>query len=289
MASEAIPAAGTSVSTTAVAFERLAAQVGAHALSLYLAAVLLLMLLAYIIVWSVQRRSQGRRAQADLPGRAPRWPLLLPMVAGFAVIVGCAWVFTELAEGLGAQAAFGHADQILTDAIRLSVPHAALQVFAVVTHGADRDTQTGVCIVVAAVLLVRGHRGLALGWVAAVAGNGALNTSLKQVFARIRPLHDDAFAVAQGFSFPSGHSSGSVVVYGMLAYLATRWLPPRWHPALVAATVGVIFSIGISRIMLRVHFATDVMAGFASGTAWLVVCIVSLELVRSRRGRAFAS
>lgn len=289
MASEAIPVAGTSVSTTAVAFERLAAQVGAHALPLYLAAVLLLMLLAYTIVWSVQRRSHGRRTQAALATRAPRWPLLLPMVAGFAVIVGCAWVFSELAEGLGAQAAFGHADQVLTDAIRLSVPHAALRVFAVVTHGADRDTQTGVCIVVAVVLLVRGHRGLALGWVAAVAGNGVLNTSLKHVFARIRPVHDYAFAVAQGFSFPSGHSSGSVVVYGMLAYLAMRWLPTRWHPALVAATVGVIFSIGISRIMLRVHFATDVMAGFASGTAWLVVCIVSLELVRSRCGRAFAS
>lgn len=278
-------AAADAVNPSAVVSEHLAAEVGAHALAWYGAAVAVLMAAAYLAMWSARRWSQRRPADSSRPAAEPRWPLLLPMAAGFAVIVGCAWVFSELAEGLGTQAAFGRADQILTDAIGHGVPHAALRVYGLVTHAADRHTQAGVCGVVAVLLLWRRHSGLALGWFAAIAGNGALNTSLKQVFARVRPEHDHVFAVAEGFSFPSGHSSGSVVVYGMLAYVVMRWLPARWHPAIAAIAVGTIFSIGISRVMLRVHFATDVMAGFASGTAWLVICIASLEVMRDRAAR----
>ena len=96
----------------------------------------------------------------------------------------------------------------------------------------------------------------------------------------MRPLRDDGLVLAQGFSFPSGHSSGAVVAYGMLAYIALRFVPPRWHLALVLAAVSLVFMIGASRIFLRVHFASDVIAGFASGTAWLAVCIASVELTR---------
>jgi undecaprenyl-diphosphatase len=116
--------------------------------------------------------------------------------------------------------------------------------------------------------------------VLAVAGNGVLNTTLKQVFERVRPVHDDGLVMAHGFSFPSGHSSGAVVLYGMLAYVLCRFVPPRGHLPLVLAAVALAFSVGVSRVFLRVHFASDVLAGFASGTAWLVVCIASIELTR---------
>ena len=121
---------------------------------------------------------------------------------------------------------------------------------------------------------------LAFGWVAAVAGNALLNVTLKQVFARVRPVHDDGLVLAHGFSFPSGHTSGAVVAYGMLAYVAMRFVPPRSHLALMLAAVALAFAIGASRMFLRVHFASDVIAGFASGSAWLAVCIASIELTR---------
>jgi len=102
----------------------------------------------------------------------------------------------------------------------------------------------------------------------------------------VRPLHDDGIVLAHGFSFPSGHSSGAVVAYGMLAYVAMRFVPVRWHLALVLCAVALAFSIGASRVFLRVHFASDVIAGFASGSAWLAVCIGSIELTHWYRRRA---
>jgi membrane-associated phospholipid phosphatase len=246
-------------------------------------ATLALLLLTATGGWWLVRRIHVPRDQSSL---SPALYLGVRLAAGFAVIVSGAWVFAELAEKLGTDGSMGRADQALADSLRTQLPPAALQVFALLTRLADTSTVTGVCTLVAVLLVLRGRRWLALAWVLAVAGNGVLNTTLKQVFARVRPVHDDGLVMAHGFSFPSGHSSGSVVLYGMLAYVLCRFVPPRWHLPLVLAAVALAFSVGVSRVFLRVHFASDVLAGFASGTAWLVVCITSIELTRWMRRSA---
>lgn len=101
----------------------------------------------------------------------------------------------------------------------------------------------------------------------AIAGNDILNQSLKQLIGRIRPLNPEGALLVQGLSFPSGHSSGAVVAYGMLAYLALRLLPKAWHLPVLVAALALAFTVGISRVVLRVHFASDVAAGFASVSA----------------------
>jgi membrane-associated phospholipid phosphatase len=116
-------------------------------------------------------------------------------------------------------------------------------------------------IVVAIALWLVGRRALALGWTLSLAGNGLLNPALKQIFARARPVHEHGLAMETGFSFPSGHSSGSMVFYGMLLYLGIRLLPARWHPLLAAAATAVVVTVASSRIFLQVHFASDVAAG----------------------------
>jgi len=113
-----------------------------------------------------------------------------------------------------------------------------------------------------------------------------LNQTLKQIFGRVRPLQPEGFVLEQGFSFPSGHSSGSVVAYGMLAYVAVRLLPARWHLPVLLAAMALAFTVGASRMFLRVHFASDVIAGFASGAAWLAVCVTGFELARWCRQRS---
>ena len=138
---------------------------------------------------------------------------------------------------------------------------------------------------VGAALLLRRRVGLLLGWALAMAGNGVLNPALKQQFARMRPLHVADGISASGFSFPSGHSSGTVVAFGMLAYLGLRLLPPRWHLPVLLVAVLLAFNVGVSRIILGVHYASDVAAGFASGTAWLAICVTGIELGRWLRHR----
>ena len=255
---------------------------GRHAFPLYLTALVALLAAAWALWWSVRRHLLPRVRDAG----PAWWALALGLASGFAAIVAGAWVFAEVAEALHAQVELGRADQALTDAVRLSVPPQALWAFSMITRLADTATLTGLGIVGALGLAVAGRRLLGLGWALALGGNGLLNHSLKQVFERVRPVHDDGLVLADGFSFPSGHSSGAVVACGMLAYVGCRLLAPRWHLPLVLGAVALAFSVGVSRVMLRVHFASDVIAGFASGLAWLAVCVTSIELTRWMRGRA---
>lgn len=100
-----------------------------------------------------------------------------------------------------------------------------------------------------------------------------ISSALKGLFQRVRPLHDHGFIAEHGWSFPSGNPFGSTVFYGMLGYLLLRVLPQRFHRVVIATTVLLIGMIGISRIMLQVHYFSDVVAGYASGTAWLLLCM----------------
>ena len=218
--------------------------VGRHALPVFLALLFALLIVTAAVAWTVQRTPLRR-----VPNTRPSVRVLLArLTAGFAVVVVCGWAFAEVAEKLGDGRTLGRADQALADALQASVPMPALQFFAVLTHLGDPVALTAVCIVVGIGLLLRHHTALAVGWVAAVAGGGVLNLVLKQVFARARPVHDTTFAQAQGFSFPSGHTSGSVVVFGMLAYLAMRFLPDRWIVPIGLAAVALAFSVGASRV-----------------------------------------
>jgi undecaprenyl-diphosphatase len=146
---------------------------------------------------------------------------------------------------------------------------------------------TALGVVVGIGLWLAGQRVLTCGWVAALGGNALLNPMLKQVFSRARPLHPDLVSPAQGFSFPSGHSSGAMVAYGMLAYLAWRLLPPRCRVPAAMLAAAVIVTTASSRVFLQVHFASDVLAGLCSGLGWLALCVGSLEFARHRAARRF--
>lgn len=263
-------------------------RIGAHALPLYLAA-LPALLLVVAGLWALARRYAVPRDDSMLP---PAAFLLVRMAFGFAVVVGGALLFAELAEQLGdpgdAQR-LGALDDALSAAVGRNLPPLALQFFATFTHLADTATLSVLGVGVAAALVWRGRRWLALGWAVAVAGNAVLNVTLKGIFERTRPLHDTTLFQPHGWSFPSGHSSGAVVAYGMLAYVLVRTWPPamthRGGLGVVLAASAVAFTIGCSRIFIQVHYATDVLAGFASGSAWLAVCISSIELTRHYRQR----
>ena len=262
---------------------QLAIWAGQHALPLFFL-LLTLLLAATAAGWPFLLRVCARRT---LRAGSPRPAIGRRLAAGISIILAGAAVFAGLATQLGAAQALVRADQALTDALDTSVEPLTQQVFAALTHLADTATLTVLCIGMAIALIALRRRGLALGWVVALAGNGLLNQTLKQMVGRARPLEQHNMVQATGLSFPSGHSSGAVVAYGMLGYLALRLLPRRWQLPTLLVAVTLAFTVGASRLLLRVHFASDVLAGIASGTAWLALCITGIELLRWwRSGRA---
>ncbi|HYM47463.1 MAG TPA: phosphatase PAP2 family protein, partial [Burkholderiaceae bacterium] len=63
-------------------------------------------------------------------------------------------------------------------------------------------------------------------------------------------------------------------------YVLIRSTPVIWHLPIVLLATAIAFITGCSRIFLQVHYASDVLAGFASGVAWLAVCVIGAEISR---------
>lgn len=98
-----------------------------------------------------------------------------------------------------------------------------------------------------------------------------LNQILKFIVQRPRP-EGFRLAVVSGFSFPSGHSMVAMAFFGLLAWFVWRYEKNRWmRNLLVIAFSIVILMIGISRVYLGVHYASDVLAGFCVSLVWLTL------------------
>jgi len=128
--------------------------------------------------------------------------------------------------------------------------------------------------------------GLAVYFAAVTSAGGLLNQALKAMMRRDRPT-GSTMPLPESFAFPSGHTFGSIVCYGMCAYVLLRLAPTRRDPLIVALACFIVLAIGTSRVVIGVHFPGDVIGGFASGGAWLAACIGVAELAR-RRSRAFS-
>jgi len=96
---------------------------------------------------------------------------------------------------------------------------------------------------------------------------------LKRLFQRKRPL-SPLLKAARGLSFPSGHAIMSVTFYGLLAYMLQLSIHDDFIKYLVTLLIIILIGvIGYSRIYLRVHYASDVIAGFLIGFLWLVISL----------------
>ncbi|MFQ3546216.1 phosphatase PAP2 family protein [Halobacillus rhizosphaerae] len=121
-----------------------------------------------------------------------------------------------------------------------------------------------------------------------MAGISALTKVMKLIFERKRPE-----VLAQydgtGFSFPSGHSTGSMVFYGFIIYLIAISPLNKKTRYTINVLLGLyILLVGCSRVYLGVHYLTDILAGFSFGLAWLAICIASLEITMWNQRRTSA-
>jgi membrane-associated phospholipid phosphatase len=117
----------------------------------------------------------------------------------------------------------------------------------------------------------------------------ATNVLLKSAIHRERPLHEHLVTV-NTLSFPSGHSMSAMAFYGFLVYLAVvSKIPIFFKGFLVTLLCLLIFSIGVSRIYLGVHYPSDVAAGFVGGLMWVALCIVIFNIISMLRKRKNAT
>jgi undecaprenyl-diphosphatase len=108
---------------------------------------------------------------------------------------------------------------------------------------------------------------------------------LKSSIQRTRPDNPLLQAV-NGYSFPSGHALMSVIFYGLLIYIAWHEIKIRWLSRSISILLALlILFISFSRIYLRVHYASDVIAGLSVGFIWLVASLWLINQIEVRRAK----
>jgi undecaprenyl-diphosphatase len=131
--------------------------------------------------------------------------------------------------------------------------------------------------------LVKGRSRMALFIAASVAGGTALGHSLKLVFARPRPELVSHGVDVFTMSFPSGHAMLSAVTYLTLGTLLARLdMTIAGRAYIMALATFLTVSVGVSRVYLGVHYPTDVLAGWALGAAWAILCLLLAWLMERR-------
>lgn len=118
-------------------------------------------------------------------------------------------------------------------------------------------------------------------WIAAaifVSFSGSLLTAGLAKWAFQRPRPDHALWLEHSFSLPSGHATLAMAFYGVLFYLWWRQ-QTRWRNQVGVAFIGSSFvlGLGISRLIVGVHYMSDVLAGFLLGSIWLLIAVSLIE------------
>lgn len=227
---------------------------------------------------------RGHRKQGELP-EPRRWRLAARIAvaggltfAALAMLVPRAWS-AELDAA------------VLRTLRRLDDPYLPLGGHAVADAARDITALGSTVVLVLVVGLVCGYLAAdrrlrdAAAVLVATLGGVALDLLLKLWFARERPDVVPHLVRAHSGSFPSGHSMLSAVVYPTLGALLARFAKRRATQVLpIAAGIGIAFLVGTSRLVLGVHYPTDVLAGWAAGAAWSASCWLVVDRL-AREGK----
>lgn len=150
------------------------------------------------------------------------------------------------------------------------------------THALNVVTQLGgiylvvaLCVVLALGETIVERNGWVIPFVGAVmVGEEILTLTVKDLAHRVRPAFNPA-AATLGPSFPSGHSATAAAFYACAALLIGRHRQRPARAALAGLAVGLAVAVAASRVLLDVHWLTDVLAGLALGWAWFSVCAIA--------------
>lgn len=130
-------------------------------------------------------------------------------------------------------------------------------------------------------LLFSRQKTLIAFWIATMIGGVSLNLILKQIFKRVRPeflgehMHDQF----QGWSFPSGHTTIATLFCSMICHISFHFLSTSWKRIFVIISTWIMLTVGFSRVIIGLHYLSDIIAGFTSTSAWILLCFIFASML----------
>jgi membrane-associated phospholipid phosphatase len=197
--------------------------------------------------------------------------------AAIAIAAAAAAIVALLRSGVEANGRLVHLDTSVTNWVVDHRPGWLVDTMKVVTRLADVRVAFPVVAVAVIVLVMRRRLSLAVALVASTVGTSLLVHWGKLSVERPRPPVDVQLVSARGFAFPSGHAGQGVALYCGLAVVI--WFCTRRRSARVAAAIlggCLALAVGASRVVLGVHWTSDVVAGWAVGVGWLALIVVAV-------------
>jgi membrane protein DedA with SNARE-associated domain/membrane-associated phospholipid phosphatase len=223
----------------------------------------------HAVRWAAARDTRGARVvMFFLDPHKPESEVLLALAL---LLLGSGWLFLGILEDVVTQDRLLQLDVAafhFFQSLRTSV---ADRVMVVLTELGNVGVLLPLSLLVFAWLLLRRCWHTAAYWVAAVLFSQVLIKLLKFTLGRARPLDLYPGAAIEQFSFPSGHATSSMVIYGFLAFLLARRQAPTVRVGISAVAVSGIVLVGLSRLYLGAHWLSDVLGGFSLGLAWIAL------------------
>lgn len=218
-----------------------------------------------------------------VPSNDPVQDLWQPLLAG-AFVAAMAFVFLKLGSEVleGETQGFDQRVWLLAQTLNSQFPLLTL-IMRDLTSLGSTAVMTLITAVTVVYLALVGSRRMAALVLSAMLSGSALVIATKGLFGRARPDLTLTDLVVSGLSFPSGHTSMSAIAFltmGALIAATQRRTRERIYILLIAGLLTLL--VGLSRIALGVHWATDVMGGWAFGAAWAVLWLQVARLLARR-------
>jgi membrane-associated phospholipid phosphatase len=203
------------------------------------------------------------------------------LLASSVALLVLAAVILGLADGAVEQNGLATIDPVVWQwAINQRTP--ALTTVAVVITEIGSTLSMGIIAGVSVLVLwFRGRRGDAVLVAVVSAGAGLLVRVGKATVGRERPPVEFRLVTETNESFPSGHALASAAIVGVLLVVFVPMIHgTAWRATAISGGLLFVLAIGWSRVYLGVHWATDVLAGWLTGVAWLLLCVTVREVWR---------
>ena len=200
------------------------------------------------------------------------------LLISILLLAGLTYLFIDLARGIDGESLYRF-DMGIIQVVQGSINDLSTKLLVLLTSLGSVKGNT-VLVILFSIWFIWKRNYLSTAFLIYVTLSGAfVNRYLKWTFQRERPSLNP-LVVENGFSFPSGHSMSSFILYGALMIIATR-MTKKWQIRIPVYFVCImmILLMGYSRIYLGVHYPSDVLAGYAAGGVWLIISAVVFKYV----------